>query len=395
MKYCVLVLICWFGNTAYGQEKPVLVFDLINNTLDSIPTVDYDTSILRENTVHHVGRFSSHPEDLDTSIPTSNVYSGSQFTRKKRASLDFDLNRFPIRTAVKIFRFHNDSLDDLCSGSMISKKHVLTAAHCVSFRDSNRLYGDTLYISPVFDNGVFNCNFPGSFVTKVYIFKNWRLQGEDMAVLELAEPIGESTGWLSIGFDNDNSSMQEGIFYKFSYPATPFLPLDSNVYNGDTLYYYYGVIDNLSPHRISINNTSGIGGESGSSIIKIQNGEKYITYGVLSLTTNLNHSRINNWRYFAIKSIINDDLTVAEGERLNDILVYPNPTSGILRITRMTDIEVLDLTLFDNLGKACRVKESEDACLSVDLSDLPDGVYVINLTTSMGFISKRIIKSSL
>lgn len=61
--------------------------------------------------------------------------------------------------------------------------------------------------------------------------------------MELEKSIGDDKGWISISFDSIDSSFLDGIFYKFSYPATTILSSDSNSYNGDTLYYDYGIAD--------------------------------------------------------------------------------------------------------------------------------------------------------
>ena len=393
MKYRLFFLAFLICNMVDGQEKSILVFDLVNQTLDSITNITYDNSILSESTPHNVGCFSPSTAPLNTDLPTSNVFPGSQFTRKKRASLDFDLNSFPIRTSVKIFRVFSDSLGDLCSGSMISKRHVITAAHCVSNLNTNELNYDSLFVSPVFDNGEFNENFQSSLVTKVYFFSNWTLNGEDIALLELEEPIGELTGWVSIGFTADDADLKDGVFYKFSYPTFTNPNLDPNEYNGDTLYYNYGAVDNVTENRISITNAVGVGGDSGSSIIKVENGESYISYGVLSLALNITHSRINNWRYYAIKSIIEEELSTENIYSDSDFIVYPNPTNNIINVKKPEELEVLDLMLFDSMGRECKIQKDPSSCLMLDMSHLASGIYYLKLTSSAITVTKRIIKN--
>ncbi|MFT5878639.1 MAG: hypothetical protein ACI9GM_001058 [Salibacteraceae bacterium] len=218
--------------------------------------------------------------------------------------------------------------------------------------------------------------------------------GEDVAVLELEEPIGESTGWISIGFNSIDTLLKEGVFYKFSYPSASDLRVDSNQYNGDSLYYNYGVVDNVAEHRISINNATGIGGESGSSIIKIENEKKYITYGVLSFATNISHSRINNWRYYTIKSIISEDLIITNSNINDNIIVYPNPADNIVHIKNIEKAAVLEVILYDNMGRICLIQNEFESCLNLEISNLPNGIYYLEIRTHESIISKKIIKNS-
>lgn len=372
-------------------QKNLLVFDLVNNTVDTIAAVDYDTTILSETTPYHTGCYNSIVTPLNTTPPETNVFPESQFTLKRRAADDFDLTSYPIRTSVKLFRNDDDSLYNLCSGSIISKRHVITAAHCVSNPQTGELFLDSLYASPVFDNGAFNDTFAGSYTSKIYFFEGWNLGGEDIAILELEEPIGEQTGWLSIGFNSADAMLTDGIFYKFSYPVAAFPPADPNRYNGDTLYYKYGVVDLNGEDLITIPNAILAGGESGSSIIKIVNEETYTTYGVLALAGNASHGRINNWRYYAIKSIIADDLTIAGGE--DDITVYPNPTTGRIRLKSTTPTEILELSLYNPAGRQCFFQEVIPPSPELDLTPLAEGTYILRIKTAGKTITKRVVKT--
>lgn len=394
MKRIILILfIALFSIDSYGQEKPILVFDLVNGTLDSIPIIAYDTTNLSDYTDYFIGNFNSITEILEQTTPVSNTYLGSNFTYKKRASTDFDLTNYPIRTSVKIFSVENDTLSSLCSGSLISKKHVLTAAHCVSPINSNVLSQDSIKVSPIFDKGIFNTQFNSSNVSKVYFFRDWSFSGSDFSILELEDPIGELTGWISIGFNKVDSLLSDGIFYKFTYPAMTILAIDSNQYNGDTLYYNYGSIDIITNNYIGINNASGIPGESGSSLIKVINEQEYTSYGVLSLANNLNHSKISNWQFYALKNIIANDLTsIIPPENINEtFIIYPNPVANTFYIKNSGN-EIIEMVLFNDLGQIVLNIDTKNLNSGIDISKLSNGVYYLRLTSITSIETKKIIK---
>jgi hypothetical protein len=69
MKQSALLFICLQWAIVNGQEKPILVFDLVNQTLDSITNISYDNTILSENTIYNTGCFNSSTEILNNIPP--------------------------------------------------------------------------------------------------------------------------------------------------------------------------------------------------------------------------------------------------------------------------------------------------------------------------------------
>jgi V8-like Glu-specific endopeptidase len=364
------------------------------NELDTLEIPNFDTLLIQEETSYNIGNYNSYYNNLNLLSPTENIFAESHFTRKRQASKDYDINNYPIRTSVKLFKWENDSIKSRCSGSMISRKHVLTACHCVAKMNKDSLAYDSFFVCPVLDNGEYSNNFDCSWVKKIFFFENWNMSNTDFAVLELEKPIGDDTGWISIGFDSNDSSLLDGIYYKFSYPAKTELRLDSNSYNGDTLYYSYGIADWADERFFGVELANGIPGESGSSLVKIKNENTYTSYGVFSYSAGLGHSRLTDWKYYALKSVIIDDLELSTPKIYEDnfISIYPNPTSNYLNIILPEGYSMNKILLFDMNGRKIIERANFANEIQLNLSSLHIGSYILIIDTKERRIVKKVIK---
>lgn len=281
----------------------------------------------------------------------------------------------------------------------MSLQHVITACHCVTgssmYDDKNTIKNDSLFVSPIFDNGEKSAYFDCSWVDKIYFFENWQFIYNDIAILELENPIGEETGWLSVGFNENDEELLDGIFYKFSYPARPLYPTDEYIYNGDTMYYNYGIADHIEKSGIGILKTSGIPGESGSSLIKIKNRENYTVYGTLNLSNDLRHTRITNFTYNTIKSILDKETDLPDSNnRIEDgFSVYPNPASNRIKIQNKDGINIHGITLFDATGRNVGRQTVNGITVDYDISHLPNGLYFLHIETPSQSLIKKVMKS--
>jgi len=75
---------------------------------------------------------------------------------------------------------------------------------------------------------------------------------------------------------------------------------------------------------------------------------------------------------------------------LSAVSIYPNPTTGELRI-KSDELRVENVELFDMTGE--KNFNSQFSILnSLDISHLPAGMYFVKITTDKGVVTKKIVK---
>jgi len=89
---------------------------------------------------------------------------------------------------------------------------------------------------------------------------------------------------------------------------------------------------------------------------------------------------------------MNAILGIASTELNNQIVVYPNPTSGKLTMDN-GQLTIINLEIFDVLGKKLfEDKENLTVLRSYDLTVFPAGIYFLKITPDNGIVTKEVIK---
>lgn len=72
-----------------------------------------------------------------------------------------------------------------------------------------------------------------------------------------------------------------------------------------------------------------------------------------------------------------------------DVLLYPNPANHMVTLEPSDGVEIKSIKIYDVLGKKIKLGVSDNNTLNV--SSLSDGIYLINIFSNTGSISKKLI----
>jgi hypothetical protein len=166
-------------------------------------------------------------------------------------------------------------------------------------------------------------------------------------------------------------------------------------------------------HPVGVDsNFNGIGArieihtDSGTQIRDVRSGEGFEYMSSLNVHFGLGTDTVINnmviyWPSGVIDNILSPDInmlhTVVEGqsltvvdETLSDLVMFPNPTEGILNFESAADISNKVATVFDITGK--KIFSSKLLNNSIDVSQLNSGVYIIRLEEKGKIINRKFVK---
>lgn len=91
-----------------------------------------------------------------------------------------------------------------------------------------------------------------------------------------------------------------------------------------------------------------------------------------------------------IRKIVNT-LSTVDYELLNQVVIYPNPTSSFVHID-LGSLLGNELTLMDMKGRIIQSKKDFDSLAVLNVEHLANGIYLLDIKTDKGSITKKIIK---
>lgn len=390
LRFILLILICAVylpDINAQEYARRIISYDFESESFDTLDAVEI-SSVKSFDATPQMRAFNKRPTAvLPSNIDFSedNLVPSTLFSNPIVAAENFDIEKYPISTAVKLFNTNNGGRGDLCSGVMISEQHVLSSAHCIFQAYTTNVNIKSVSAEIFFDASLDIERTYSSKVKKIYFLEDWNISfGEDMAIYELEENIGSMSGWMSIGYNEDDSYFENMHMHKLAYPSynTPF---NDFPFNGDTLYYSHGNIDFVNDNFLGVRkHLNGVGGESGSPIFEHIEGENCIAYGVLTWLGNYSHSRFNKERYYAFSDILSEnEISTAIHEAFEDVQLnlYPNPATSQINLKFNTRVPNNTMaSIYDVNGRLLHQSEIESSSTKINIENLPKGVLYLHLS---------------
>lgn len=384
MKNLILAICILFSNILLAQNDTIVVYDVRNQSISFLSSFAIDTGLTSGHTSWSRAN-NQNIATLEQVPPTTNLLvNNNHFSQLTPATDFFNASYYPISTAVRVFYYDGDTVSDKgCSGMMVGRNFVVTAAHCI--RISGNWRADSLLVAPAYDNGDFHPTFQSSKVVKYYLPKSI-LDGNDinpdLALLELEELIGEQTGWIGLGYEADQNWFNERVFHKLSYPNGTNIFDTTQAYYGDTLYYDYGYIQK-PPNGLSLSVQGGttILGQEGSSLFHTDNINSYYTYGVANFTFGYTHYAIDSRIFQMYSSILSSYTGIEEPSSTpNTLGIYPNPTNSTSTVVfNYSSQKSYSLSIFDTRGQLIREETISESPHQLDISELSTGMYQLVL----------------
>lgn len=229
------------------------------------------------------------------SPPSEKVFSSLQKVN--------DSSSAPWRMQVKLFVTAANGKRFSCSGTLIDAAHVVTASHCIFSRQKGG-WATNVEVVPAYDAG--QAIYGSALMEEALVWENWvdhQNYKDDLAIVRLDRPIGAITGWLSFGYQLDDSFFRRESFHNPGYPA-------SGPYDGQHLYSWRGSFDYFYGKELLYHKNQAYAGQSGSTSFVWKEGKSPVLFSVLShgvagSTPFTGHVRLTAKKFAEIQEYIN------------------------------------------------------------------------------------------
>jgi len=71
--------------------------------------------------------------------------------------------------------------------------------------------------------------------------------------------------------------------------------------------------------------------------------------------------------------------------------IYPNPAVNVFNISVANNIAIDRVNIYNQLGQ--KLMQENNLAPSIDISDLPQGIYIVELVSGNSIVRKKMIKN--
>jgi hypothetical protein len=292
----------------------------------------------------------------------------------------------------------------VCQGAIAELKSIVTNATSVNYSWTN----NGTFMSSA-QNVVFNNALPSNAGTYyVAAINSAGCIGRDTAILGVSPKM---TITLTPNYTCTTASVTANIaggIAGFQYawngwtsnsnPAFYTTPATVNVTVTDT---YNCVANNVLPLTVTDQIGAANNGNNGSINLTVTGGVQPISYQWSNGATTEDLTNLTPGQYCAtVLDAVNCGqikcFTVSNSVSAEDIVLskaitlFPNPTEDLVKIDIQGAIQLTAIQLFDDKGRL--VQKLKGDVRQIDLSQLPNAIYLIRLENADGFVTKRITK---
>jgi len=153
-----------------------------------------------------------------------------------------------------------------------------------------------------------------------------------------------------------------------------------------TMYIYEnaGLFSITNPNEI---NFPYVSDEGTVTITSSNNNEEYNFF--FNLKFKSNDGTLCQSERKLVQAVLDTDVSTNNLVEAFSIELHPNPSSGILNIeTSIENRNKMIIEIYDGIGKEVRHKVFNQ---TLDISDLPKGVYYINFTNDKGTVTRKVV----
>ena len=93
--------------------------------------------------------------------------------------------------------------------------------------------------------------------------------------------------------------------------------------------------------------------------------------------------------YFTDFDMTLDNPEFNENELKNNVVLYPNPTTGTFHIKTPDNSQISQVKIYDLLGKEMSFSTQNNS--ELDLSSLNDGIYLVKVYTDNSIYTSKIV----